>query len=577
MEFSFGSNLIPEVTVPWVRAQQMGQLIPGSIIADLKRCADRVILEDPPRPPDPEYIIEEANWDLIAEEGKLYNPAVKTGKPADLCWEFACALYNKFHLSAKDAMRALREWSAKYHVLALNKLKQILSNARNTAGSNAPSSLWQTDRWIREKSRREHNREMFTRAARKLETHISGGGWNVGITEHDKLACRQIENWIEGRSRCGNSYWWIRYQSPGLEEIPGVKTYCKTCHACGSPGCPECALQQTEREVAEWDWQAAYGIRFPKILDLWVSREFDVHDLKSLISKLTKRQAGMHLEGCFGAFVPTPEGYRLRIMVPGTFTRYAQAELCDAWVEVCRKYADKLGQSELRDSDLPAEEMAVELILKAERELFELVDRDRIDLPTAWKWFSAWIGSKPGSKGMNRVWHGPGFRKFRLPEITPNMEEDDMLDVNSDDDDEEKFPRTWMSLESNAKKGFILKVFDPYLEQVVYMDPGDRLSAIPSEYKTEDGKPLNRKDHSKPQAPGSRLISGPAKRSFLAPVELPTDPWTAWTPEQIHQLRRQLKPGRRIKQDPIMTAGPREVVIRESLDKLDTRLISGLL
>lgn len=577
----FDKSVIPEVRVPWVRAQQWAELIPGHMLEELRRCKKIAeIQEIKVEVPEPEpYITQKANWEEIESTGKEYSPARRPeDNPKNLAWEFACNLYNRFKLSAKDALRALCEWSARYYTLPYGKIKQILSNARNTAGPNAPSSLWKTDRWLREKVRRDHTRDMLVRATKALSDHVTDSGWKVSLSEKEKLAARQLSQWAEGRSRCGNSYWWAKYQSPGLEEMPGVETYCKTCHACGSPGCSECALYQTEKEVGQWDWPAAYGIRFPKTLDLWVSRDFGIHELKSLVSKLTKRVSGFPIHERFGAFIPTPEGYRLRIIVPGNFSDSDYSAVVSGWADVCRKYADTLGQAELSEVDMPAEELAVELILMAERELFELVDRGSVCPELGWKWFKAWVGDKPGAKGMNRIWHGPGFRNFRVPELTPNNDPDDMLDDNSGD---ESFPRTWASLESEVKKGYTFRVFDPYLKQVVYLSPGsERLVKIPSEYTLENGKPLVSQENRTAENPRRRNNPGPAKpaKSVSEPLPDINNHWTTWTPEQIHRKRQELQPHRSIKADPMMDgAQTREVRILESIDHVDGKIIAGLL
>ena len=465
-------------------------------------------LEDQPEIPvdRPSFVEQPANWDQIGcwIESDRYKPESREEwSIKNMAWQFATNLYTSLSIGTKSAYKALLQWS-KHHLanLTQNKILQILSNARAATayGNNIPSSLWKTDRWSREQARREAVKEQLSRATSILKAHATNNGWALQ-SEPDRLALRQLHNWDEGRARCGNSYWWIRYNSPGLEHLKdfGVTSWCKTGHVCSCPGCSDCALWESEKETAEWDWEGAYGEQFPILAEFSVTGDTDAKQLKQAVQKMVKRKSIQHAWGnCFGAFVPTQRGYTLQLMIrPDMLNQdWCLGEMRYKWGEVCSELFGKFGQVIIREPELPALDLAIELILKAERELFRLIDEQVVSPQTGWKWFCNWIGSKPGAKGMNRIFHGPGFRNFRLDvdgdeseELSPNIG-DPLLDgISSDDEDEvdEKsepdFPKTWFSLEKQFNKGYLFKVEDPYLNQTIYLDLGGySLNSIPLEY-----------------------------------------------------------------------------------------------
>lgn len=511
----------------------------------------------------PEFQEKEADWDQIGcwVESERYTPESREEwSIKNMAWQFAVNLYTSLNLGTKSAYKALLQWS-KYHLAKLtqNKILQILSNARAATayGENIPSSLWRTERWTKEQSRREAVGEQLSRATNTLKLHATKNGWALQ-SESDRLALRQLHNWDEGRARCGNSYWWIRYNSPGLEHLKdfGVTSWCKTGHVCSCPACSNCALWESEKETADWDWEGAYGEQYPVVVEFSIGSDFDAKQVKQAVQKMVKRRSIIEAwDCCFGAFVPTVRGYTLQLIMRADKVNqdWCIGEMTYKWAEICSQLFGKHGQVVIREPELPAIDCAIELILKAERELFRLIDEQLISPKTGWSWFCNWIGSKPGAKGMNRIFHGPGFRNHRLEiaddkpddeveELSPNMGDPILDDISSEPD----FPKTWFSLEKQFHKGYLYKVEDPYLNQTIYLDLGGySLNSIPQEYiNSVTGKALSGcassariLDKSKRDKHGDRGLTPESVKpdgfeqwrpaSQLQPV----NPWQTYSPE----------------------------------------------
>lgn len=571
-----GLTAIPEATPSW-------ELMQGLLPYLQANHAEIKATKHSPAPPPQKFGIETveytpspADWDQIGDwiQSDMYTPENRDDwEVKNKAWHFAANLFLSLKLCAKDAYRSLVQWSGWHKAgLTQNKILQTLSNARAMlcGYSNPPASLWKTDRWDREKCRREHLKEQLTSATGKLQAHATNNGWNAQ-TEADRLALRQLHNWNEGRARCGNSYWWVRYESPGLEHLRefGVTSFCKTGHVCSSPGCPDCALWETEKETADWEWERAYGIGLPVVVQFDIGPDVDAKTLKTVVARMVKRRRiQSHWYGCFGCYVPTSNGYSLQLMMQPSIVNKpgVVAEMSELWNECCLNQLSKFGRVSISEPNLPAIDCAIELILKAERELFRLIDDGFISIATGWKWFCNWIGSKPGAKGMNRIFHAPGWRDFKAglaedEELNPNML-DPMLDDNSSESEEgvnqtvpdHDFPRTWFSLESQYHKGWLLKVEDPYLNQTIYLNLGGYNQAdIPKEYlDTKTGKAVcyassaQHSNHSSkseagqdrglsPRAQGQIPQPAYQRREIKAVVPQPLNPnfnpWQTYSPE----------------------------------------------
>lgn len=605
---------IPEVTPAPRFLQSLGLLVKDQ--SDLKagqhnpNCDATFQAEDIPA-----WTEQPADWQQIKGivlNEPHWNPAKRSdaSTPAQVAWEFGVQLYCKLKLSTKNAYRGLLEWAKRYEFpLTHNKAVGILSNARSMACATNPGAipinLWQTDRWQLEKAKRGEIKATLSTATKILRAHLHDGGWAVH-GEHEQLSLRQLNNWDEGRARCGNSYWWIKYDSPGLEHLKpaGTTAFCKTGHACNSPGCAECALFESERETGEWDWEAAYGVQLPYILTLTVDYNHGPKELKQAVSKMVKRRSIIRLwDGCFGVYAATVQGYSLQLMISREMAEsndFLQTTT-EQWGIVCSQLFGKFGTATLSRQDKPAIDVAIDLCLLAERNLFSLIATRSIDPQTGWNWFTCWIGNKPGAKGMNRVFHAPGWRKFALKvddkidklageELSLNSELQ-LLTGNSAEEEEiepeRNFPRTWFSLESQVRKGFLLKAYDPYIQQTIYLDLGGQTKgSIPTEYvdpTTE--KPIasytleaSRStgvsvDHGlSPQAKGFKsksksetsLPPEPEKFTQWAPatghIPAPVDLWSTYSPEDRARAKGTFK-GPKVSSDNQHNRSPRQKAI----------------
>lgn len=499
----------------------------------------------------------EPDWHQITEviNQERYTPNTQTGVTLyETAWEFAVELFCKMKLNVKNAYKAICNWSETHKAkLTMSKIHQLLSNARAASGGKSiPGSLWHTDRWIREKNDRFNWKTIMIESTQKLRDYINGNGWTLQNAQQ-KLALRQLNHWEDSRIRCGINYWFIGFDSPGLDGSDH-RTFCKTSHACGSPACPECALWKTEQETNEWNWELAYGIQSPVVVSFEIGGLSGPEEMKLAVKKFAQRRSVKDLiDGCFGAFVPTRSGYSLKLMVPlerANQDGYIQS-LTEKWSIVCRKLFNTHGLVTVSEPGLPAIELAVELVMSAERELFRLLAEDEISCESAWKWFSRWVGSKPGAKGMNRVFHAPGWRRYRIEieddHLPSNMEEGS-LDGNSSSEEEvtpePNYPRTWHSLESQVKKGRMLRAYDPYIQQEIYLEPGS--GRIPPEYlDPKTMKPLSQLAlplDSRVQRDKTRLsdreIPLPANGPWEVKITIP-DPISIWSPYSPEQRAKE--------------------------------------
>lgn len=541
-----------------------------------------------------EFTEQDPDWHRIHEAmlDPRFSPS-ESKTPYEAAWEFAVELFCRMRIGIKNAYKAICDWGAKYSVrLTGSKVKQIISNARSTSGGRSiPDNLWHTERWIEDTNNRAKWKQIMIDATEILRQHISGSQWDAQ-NNHQKLAIRQLNHWQEGRMRCGINYWFQKFDSPGMQKFSenGGACYCKTAKACGAPACPECSLWQSERETAMWDWESAYGLQSPVLITFTVKPDSTPAMIKRAISMFSKRTgSGEIIRGCFGTFIPTTRGYSLQLMLPLARANVngSVQTLVEKWSSVCSKLYDCHGSVSVSEPGLPAIELAVKLVLDSERELFRLV-ADREVIPSvAWPWFANWIGTKPGAKGMNRVYHSPGFRQFRIeePELTSNTEDgslDGISEEESDTEVESNFPRTWHSLESQVKRGGMLKLYDPYIQQEIYVDLGGNTTGmIPREYlDAKTMKPIN--------APTSGVQASPAKTG-LTPKLIPIPPngpmpvtitlpdpanlWSPYSPEQRARERGTWKGGRKqavleentMADHDVLTEDPR-IIVEKKLD-----------
>lgn len=564
MSYSFlkldgAENLIPECRPSFNLLQSMIGVMKDE---DLSRCSRELV--EYKAESQPEFVEKEVDWHQVSEliDDQQFTPNMREGVTVyETAWEFAVKLYCSLKLSTKNAYKAICNWSAKHSLnLTSKKIHQLLSNARGVSGGKSiPATLWNTDRWVEEKNNRPAWKQIMIDSTKLLCDHVNGDGWNAQDNQQ-KLALRQLTHWQEGRYRCGNSYWWIKFSSPGMEHQEGLgrTCYCKTAHACGAPGCPDCALWQTERETAEWDWELAYGIQCPVVLQFSINSEHGPKDIKLATKKMVTRDSVKRdMDGCFGVFVPTAkDGYTLQLMLPlerANDGKSIQA-LAEQWSKVCRQLFNKHGQVKVTEPGLPAIELAVKLVLSAERDLFKLLVEESISAETAWSWFTCWVGKNPGAKGMNRVFHAPGFRRYRIeldnnPDLPPNKEETELDGISGNDEEEaepeREFPRTWFSLESQVKKGNMLRVYDPYIQQQIYVEIGmDTIGSIPKEYlDPKTMKPLTQNATTQSMRAKSIQTGLSQAQSLTREIPLPPngpstvtahipDPWFSYNPEQ---------------------------------------------
>ena len=406
-------------------------------------------------------------------------------------------------LGRKDTIKACMEWArVTGYSFTQKKIETIVFDLE--IGTNyekiAPGNerLWASDRWIKE---RESRGELFhtLNSAIDILKIAAGSGW-TNIGEHNDLARRNLSKLADGWKHCHQgSYWYQKIEDEGLASL-GVETYFRSAAPCGTPACPFCSLVESEREVASYDHEAAYGLSLPVLLHVCAGKSDGPKTIKEMVKRWVKKSdAKDYLTGTFGAFIATENGYELQIMLPHeSSSPFAIQELTRTWSEVGDKAELKATCSgtNWKNSNhtytttphIPSAELALELTLASERSLFTLVASGKIDPQIAWEWWLDWVGTRPGIRGMNRVWHGPGFRQFKILDFIPTIEES-IVGVKCKSEDEEltqgeepKFPRSHFSLESKARKGLAHRIFSPFhgLGYVVGADP----TSIPLEYKT---------------------------------------------------------------------------------------------
>jgi hypothetical protein len=400
-------------------------------------------------------------------------------------------------LSRKDTIRACMEWATKTgYKFTQSKIESIVFDLElgSMMEKIAPGNekLWHGERWVVERGTRNQRTESLSNAIQKMKSASGSNSWTVG--EHHDLARRNLNKLEDGWKHCNHrSYWYQPLEDEGLLAAGiSAKTYFSSCAPCGTVACPHCSFLETEKEVAQYSHEEAYGTRIPILVHVCGGLQDGPKRLKEMVRRWVKKSgAAEFLENTCGAYVATKNGYELQIMLPNdSSANWAVQELTRTWEEVGDrqvKVCERRGESWTNknhiyttEHNVPAAVLAFDLTLQSERALFDLVDGDLVAPELAWQWWLDWTGSKPGVRGMNRVWHGPGFRQFKIPDFRPTIEEDIVGD-KSGDIQEPKYPRSHFNLESKEKKGQAVRIYSPYngLGYVLECD----LHLIPTDYK----------------------------------------------------------------------------------------------